>query len=298
MCHRTQHSPVLSNLHRLSRCTPFGRTPPPGIPISTYLRAQASSNPELSDALGPASAPRQSHQCIWPQTTTYDGTAISPYSSAANTLGHEGSPSSMRLVYPYPERNVVHPTDYTGYMPPAANKMSYKTVVPPGFHQLPQTTCIDKCVQPSSWSRIGSQHPPIKFNRKGGGEPFRVDELTDLSDKPKVEGRHDQVFKNIGERYIKVVMTWPGYSQFPVERRICTENGTLTRDRLLIILATHIEEFMHHVHRKEIPVERGYEKYELIWRPRGLTNVWRDCFITSLVHRSGSTWQVELYVRN
>ncbi|KAG1744010.1 uncharacterized protein EDB91DRAFT_207158 [Suillus paluster] len=263
-----------------------------GIPISAYLRTQAPSNPELAGALGPA--PRQ---YVRPQPNTSDGTVNSPYPSTPNALGHEGS-SSVRLAYPYPERNVVHPANYTGHTPPAANKMIYNTTVPPGFHRLPQTASVDKCVQPSSWSRIGSQHAPIKFNRKGGGNPFRVDELIELSDMmPKIEGRHDQVFKNIGERYIKVVMTWPGYGQFPVERRICTENGTLTRAKLLMILATHIEEFMHHVHRKEIPVETGYEKYELIWRPRGKPSIWRDCLITSLVHRSGSTWQVELYAK-
>jgi hypothetical protein len=51
------------------------------------------------------------------------------------------------------------------------------------------------------------------------------------------------------------------------------------------------------VQRKEIPVEKGYEKYELVWRPPGLSSIWRDCMITSLAHRSGSIWQVELYVR-
>lgn len=51
------------------------------------------------------------------------------------------------------------------------------------------------------------------------------------------------------------------------------------------------------VQRNEIAVEKGYEKYELVWRPAGLPSVWRDCLITSLTHRSGSTWQVELYSR-
>jgi hypothetical protein len=51
------------------------------------------------------------------------------------------------------------------------------------------------------------------------------------------------------------------------------------------------------VQRQEIAVEKGYEKYELVWRPSGQPSIWRDCMITSLAHRSGSIWEVELYVR-
>lgn len=270
-------------------------TPDDGIPISQYLRAQTSANPDLSGALGPA--PGQPHQYVRPQAP-YAGAHISPYSAVPHTSSgsYEGS-SFTRPAYPYPERNVLHPAKYAANMPPAAHQKIYKTVIPSGFHQLPQPVGVEKCAGPSSWSRIGSQHAAIKFNKKGGGTPFRVDELIELDDKPAVEGGHDQVFSGIGERFIKVLITWPGYSQFPVERRICTENGTLKRERLLKLLAKHIEELVHDIHRKSITVEKGYERYELAWKPRGLPSIWRDCLITSLVHKSGSNWQVELYVR-
>jgi hypothetical protein len=99
-----------------------------------------------------------------------------------------------------------------------------------------------------------------------------------------------------------------------VERRVSTENGTFKRGRLLKLLAKYVEELVHDIHvcpsvltffvdtdhpvqRKSIRVEKGYEKYELAWRSRGLPSIWRDCLITRLVHISGSNWQVELYVR-
>lgn len=271
----------------------YPTTPDDGIPISQYLRAQTSANPDLSGALGPA--PCQPRQYVRSQVP---GAPISPYSAVPHTLSssYDGS-SSVRSAYPYPERNVLHPANYATNTPPAAHQKKYKTFVPSGFHQLPQPAVIERCAGPSSWSRIGSQHAAIKFHRKGGGVPFRIDELIELEDKPEVEGGHDHVFSGIGERFIKVLITWPGYSQFPVERRICTENGTLKRERLLKLLAKHIEELVHDIHRKSIIVEKGYEKYELAWRPRGLPSIWRDCLITSLVHKSGSNWQVELHVK-
>lgn len=182
-------------------------------------------------------------------------------------------------------------------MPPAAPKKMYKTVVPSGFHRLPQPVVTDTSASPKSWCRIGSQHAAIKFNRKGGGMAFRVDELVELEDKPEVEGGHDQVFSGIGDRFIKVFITWPGYSQLIVERRICTDNGTLKREKLLKLLAKYIEDLVQNIHRKSIHVEKGYEKYKVEWRPRGLPSIWRDCLITSLVHESGSNWQVELHVK-
>ncbi|KAG1737276.1 hypothetical protein EDB19DRAFT_1988135 [Suillus lakei] len=273
-------------------------TPDDGIPISEYLRAQTPTTPDLSGALGPAPAPGQTHQYVRLQAPVYAGASISPYSAVPHTLSgsHEGS-SSARSVYPYPERNVLHPAKYTANMPPVAQQKIYKTVIPSGYHQLPQPSGIEKCAQPSSWTRIGSQHAAIKFNRRGGGKPFRIGELIELDDRPEVEGGHDQVFNGIAEMYIKVLITWPGYSQFPLERRIYTDSGTLTRVKLLKMLVRHIEEFMHHVHRQDIAVEREYEEYELVWRARGLPSIWRDCLITSLVHKSGSTWHVDLYMR-
>lgn len=89
--------------------------------------------------------------------------------------------------------------------PPSTHK---KTIIPSGYRQLSQSTCMDKeGARPSSWSRIGCEHAPIKFNRKGGGRPFRVDELIKTDETPEVEGKLDRVFKNIGDRYIKVMIT-------------------------------------------------------------------------------------------
>jgi hypothetical protein len=92
--------------------------------------------------------------------------------------------------------------------------MSYKTIIPQGYRRLSQAACADQeGTRPSSWSRIGCEHKPIKFNRKGGGKPFRVDELIKTNETPDVEGRLDQVFKNIGDRYIKVVLTVSAHTQ-------------------------------------------------------------------------------------
>ncbi|KIK42601.1 hypothetical protein CY34DRAFT_12267 [Suillus luteus UH-Slu-Lm8-n1] len=132
-------------------------TPDDGIPISQYLRAQTSANPDLSGALG--LAPSQPRQHVRSQVP---GAPISPYSAIPHTLNgsYEGS-SSVRPAYPYPERNVLHPANYATNIPPTAHQKKYKTVIPSGFHQLPQPAVIEKCAGPSSWSRIGSQHPPV-----------------------------------------------------------------------------------------------------------------------------------------
>ncbi|KAG1737287.1 hypothetical protein EDB19DRAFT_1909812 [Suillus lakei] len=257
--------------------------------------AHASSYSTLSGALEPAPAQSMCYPGR-PNATPDDGIPISEYLRAQTST----TPDLSGALGPAPAPGQTH--QYVRLQAPvyAGALISPYSAVPhtlSGSHEGSSPSGIEKRAQPSSWTRIGSQHATIKFNRKGGGKPFRVGELIELDDRPEVEGGHDQVFNGIAERYIKVLITWPGYSQFPMERRICTDSGTLTREKLLKMLARHIEEFMHHVHRQDIPVERGYEKYELIWRARELPSIWRDCLITSLVHKSGSTWQVDLYVR-
>lgn len=110
----------------------------------------------------------------------------------------------------------MHPAKYTGPLPPPAyQRSSHKTIFPAGYRRLSTSPCTEKeGARPSSWSRIGSEHGSIKFNRRGGGKPFRVSELIKTKETPDLEGKFDQVFKNIGDRYIKVIITvsahtWP-----------------------------------------------------------------------------------------
>jgi len=117
-------------------------------------------------------------------------------------------------------------------MPPAAyQRPSYKTIIPAGYRRLSTSPCAEKeGARPSSWSRIGTGHATIKFNRRGGGKPFRVSELIKTNETPDVEGRFDQVFKNIGDRYIKVILTVSAHSA-----TLCTRLMTVCGSGLDIV---------------------------------------------------------------
>ncbi|KAG2138309.1 hypothetical protein DEU56DRAFT_340051 [Suillus clintonianus] len=258
-------------------------------PLPEILRPpQTSSGPDLAGALG---GTKQNTQY---QASPYGAAPTAPYSAVPHpSNGSYAGSSSAHPAYPYPERNVVHPSHYA-----AAHQKTYQTVIPAGYHLLPEIEGVEKHEPPTSWNRIGSQHATIKFNRKGGGKPFSVKELIDqFPNMPDVEGNQDQVFSNIGERAIKVVVIWPGYGQHPMEKRIATDNGSLTKEKLLYTLAKNMEGLVDIVRRRHVPVERDFKDYEISVLQRGLPKILRDCLITRLYHKSGSTWAVEIYVR-
>ncbi|KAL4064362.1 hypothetical protein V8B97DRAFT_343606 [Scleroderma yunnanense] len=236
------------------------------------------------------------------------------YSSLEEELGENPDyaiyltgPPVRNPSYPYPARNVLNPGTYPSRTPLMASngrrprepedntRSSHRTDILSCNCFVPQPTSV----RPHSPTRslAGLEFPPIQFRRKDGNAPFTVGEILAMGHMPDLVGGSDLVFDAHVERVIKVKIIWPGYARYATEKRICTTGSELTRSLLLVILATYIEEFARDIHSKNIPVEPDQEQWAIQWPHEERSNSWKDCVITSLHHRAGSTWQPEIYLR-
>ncbi|KAH7917609.1 hypothetical protein BV22DRAFT_1108537 [Leucogyrophana mollusca] len=249
-------------------------------------------------------------------------TPVSSYSSLSNALGPNPSYSIYldqapvaSPGYPYPARNVIHPAHASRRPLTSSNAQrnspsshsrdtdehntcgrSRRVNIPANYRLVPQPTYIIEPRGPYSYLE-GVQYPSIHFQREDGAPPYCVSEVLVMKQMPNLAGGEDEVFAGFGERQLKVKIVWPGYTQFPFEKRVNTKHGELTRDLLLVLLARGFEEFAKSMEARSPVVERGYDQ----WALRELTNSRRgvsirDCLIVGLSHREGCTWQPELFV--
>ncbi|KAH7911075.1 hypothetical protein BJ138DRAFT_1007374 [Hygrophoropsis aurantiaca] len=246
-------------------------------------------------------------------------TPVSSYSSLANALGPSPSYSiyldhaPVASNYPYPARNVVHPAQYVPRRPltlsnvhqqpqstasAETNDHTYhrsRPNIPMNYRRLPQPTHI----QPKGYNSYleGVQYPSIYFQRKGEAQPYTISELLGMKRMPCLSGSEDEVFAGVNERQIKVRIAWPGYSQYPFEKRVMTKHGELTRELLLVLLARVLDEFVKKLKAENAIVERGHEDWTLQELTHGRKGVSvKDCFIVGLSHLAGCIWQPELFV--
>lgn len=140
------------------------------------------------------------------------------------------------------------------------------------------------------------RYPPITFQTFGIPElGVRVGKVAERY-APSIVGGNDPVFAAAGDREVKFWILWPGYSSEPLQKRIKTRDGTVTRDTVLMIIANALTEYTCKIQRKGTPVEPGYEDWTIGPRTDGKQGiVGTSLFITRLHHRGGSAWQPEIW---
>ncbi|KAF9468007.1 hypothetical protein BDZ94DRAFT_835139 [Collybia nuda] len=140
------------------------------------------------------------------------------------------------------------------------------------------------------------RHPPITFQTANIPElGVRVGKVMERYS-PGVIGDQDLVMAGVHEKEIRFWILWPGYSTEPIQKRMKTQNGTISRDTVLMVLANAVLEFTHMIQKKQIPVQRGYEDWTIgVCPDNTLGIVGSHLFITRLLHRGGSNWQPEIW---
>ncbi|KAK1231687.1 hypothetical protein PQX77_005173 [Marasmius sp. AFHP31] len=103
-------------------------------------------------------------------------------------------------------------------------------------------------------------------------------------------GGDDMVFNKVVYKEIKFKIVWPGYSRFPFERRFKTKT---TRSLLLGNLSKTLADFIRHIDHNNVPIEPGYERWEVGTRRPYITS--DELFVTGLIHRGGPNWQPEIW---
>ncbi|EGN98853.1 hypothetical protein SERLA73DRAFT_73441 [Serpula lacrymans var. lacrymans S7.3] len=248
---------------------------------------------------------------------------LSPYSSLDDALGPRNTHSDRFLqtiysntdhsttssTYPYPVKKVlpnhasVDSENYHDSPPIVPSHSLYGLLsaerprpvnIPANYTLLPQPAHDEELSHHTRYGTIRLPH--ILFQRRSGKPPYGVNELLHITHMPSLAGGDDKVLEQ-GERQIKVKVIWPGYSQFPFEKRIKTQNGEISRGVLLVLLAQALDDCVTYIRSEDIAVERGYEKWAIRTPRNGLRGISaKDCLITGMTHRAGSTWQPEIYV--
>ncbi|KAG6845465.1 hypothetical protein H0H87_008825 [Tephrocybe sp. NHM501043] len=178
-----------------------------------------------------------------------------------------------------------------------AQKLTGHAVVPPPSGPtnhviLPQEEYFEE--RDKMW-RYGPRSQPITFQSRNIPELGVRIGKTAHCQVVDIEGANDLVFADSSYREIQVWVLWPGYSSHPLRRRIKTQGGGIARHILLTVISHTILDFTFGIYNKKIPVERGHEKWMIGSKADGNTIVGGELFITRLVHRGGSNWQVEIW---
>ncbi|KAJ2922279.1 hypothetical protein H1R20_g14817, partial [Candolleomyces eurysporus] len=134
-----------------------------------------------------------------------------------------------------------------------------------------------------------SLHRPIRFYRDGFPEPgLKLEDIDRLQ--PALLSNHaDRVLSSVAENAINIWIKWPGYPAR--KKRVSTQSGNITREALLSSLCKVVLEWTVEIFR-EHPVNHALPEFAIVGRIRPRTMI----FITELVHRGASNWQVELWV--
>ncbi|KAF8623619.1 hypothetical protein AX17_007321 [Amanita inopinata Kibby_2008] len=155
---------------------------------------------------------------------------------------------------------------------------------------VPQILFSEELATPKSYP--DTKYPPIVFQLVDFPEVgVRISRVVG-KDTPRIAGAQDKVL-DIGDREIKIWLLWPGYDE-PLQKRLKTQSGTITRDTLLLIIANVILNFMEKM--KNSRVKSGHEAWAIGTHPNGRPGIAGPAlFITRLIHRGGSNWQPELW---
>lgn len=199
---------------------------------------------------------------------------LSPYSSLAGALDHAQDSEEY-----YSNRR-------------RAELMGVGLMWPTNHLLVPQVPFSEERATPKSYPDM--KHSPIIFQLVDFPEVgVRISKIIG-NDTPRIAGGGDKVL-DIGDREIKIWLLWPGYDE-PLQKRIKTQSGAITRDTLLLVIAKMILNFAEKIQSSELPVKPGYESWTIGTRPDGCAGLMGpELFITRLIHLGGANWQPELW---
>ncbi|KAJ2911538.1 hypothetical protein MD484_g8876, partial [Candolleomyces efflorescens] len=204
----------------------------------------------------------------------------SPSVSFYPAFGAAGVPLGTQLSSYGPPPHAYHPT--------RALRVSRRHYTPgvdgPTNHiRVPQLLHDDGNID------YASLRDPIRFFREGFPEPGLKLEDIDRSDPVLLFNHADRVLSSVPEKAINVWIKWPGY---PARRkRVSTLSGSITREALLSSLCKAVLEWTVEVFRDH-PINQTHPEFAIVGRIRPRSMI----FITELVHRGSSNWQVELWM--
>ncbi|KAF5381964.1 hypothetical protein D9615_004415 [Tricholomella constricta] len=281
------YSPVPANILRPNIIVPHQ----PVLPISSYSTLTGAL--DFSNVTSSPSKNR-THSTYKNRSSTnaYSASQHDPTRSQGRTRSNSqtsGPPSSSRSVRGvhrqcYPEEiRVPQPRRVPGQFPTG----------PTNHILVPQLEHYDD--DRRKWcSDPAFRHESIIFQSENIPEPgVRVGKISHSAYPPPILGADDTVFAAAGDREVKLWILWPGYNAEPLQKRIKTQGGRITRQLLLTLVANLVLDFAYEINRKKIPVERGYTEWAIGDKNHGI--VGGELFITRLVHRGGSNWQPELW---
>ncbi|KAH6913174.1 hypothetical protein BKA70DRAFT_715092 [Coprinopsis sp. MPI-PUGE-AT-0042] len=137
-------------------------------------------------------------------------------------------------------------------------------------------------------------HPPVEFQIHGYHElGVQVKKALDKR-MPITHGGGDQVFKRVSEKKLNLHIMWPGYP--PTIKRLDTKSGQITRQEVLQAVAQSLKEWGHDVKKQGLKPSRGCRSCDAF--AVGTKVAVEDAFITEMVHRGSSHWQVEVWTQN
>ncbi|KAK7050859.1 hypothetical protein VNI00_004970 [Paramarasmius palmivorus] len=151
---------------------------------------------------------------------------------------------------------------------------------------------------PITFCHSGTSVPGIKLSTILATKMKPAGISPDLSNAQIAHGRDvalDVMYPSDPSRdYEKLVLTivWPGYSREKYQRRLSTystTSGNLTREALLFFVVREILEYRRWIGKRNVLLEDGYETWNL-----SRINP-EDLVVTGLVHRTGATWQPEIW---
>ncbi|KAF8628010.1 hypothetical protein AX15_004129 [Amanita polypyramis BW_CC] len=200
---------------------------------------------------------------------------LSPYSSLAGALDMS-NPSNDAVIR---GREWVYTTG-AGLISPSNHR------------PVPQVPFSEELATPKSYP--DKKYSPITFQLVDFPEVgVRISKIIER-EAPRIAGGGDKVL-DIGDREIRVWLLWPGYDE-PLQRRMKTHGGTITRDTLLLVVTNLVLHFIDKIKSSELQVKEGYEPWAIGTRPDGQPGITGpELLVTRLIHRGGANWQPELW---
>ncbi|KAJ6623949.1 hypothetical protein B0H10DRAFT_2431035 [Mycena sp. CBHHK59/15] len=167
---------------------------------------------------------------------------------------------------------------------------------PPDHVRVPQEV-FQEPVPPLGYKRIDMHRvPSIAFKSHNTCTPgIRLSHVRGEYF-PGLEGSSDRVFENTyGYREIKIRVMWPGYP--PNEKRFKTQEGAVTRNFVLMLVASSVKAYISEIKRKKMVATRGFEEWSIGKRPNGRDGIQGDeIVINGIEHRGGANFQPQLWV--
>jgi len=112
-----------------------------------------------------------------------------------------------------------------------------------------------------------------------------------LKDRARIDRSDERVFESTGVRQIRLVISWPGYSQSGTYIPVQDKNGFITRGRLAMLISLHLSRFVERASKQRIA--RGDRQWEIGRRGICLHHLW----LLSVTPARRNIWIAEIEIQ-